>query len=241
MSKYMAIPKIINSGFFGDLRYFDMQYIQGYDFSSFALLNPVTWMHPFVSELSAIMTSFSESRLPANNEISHKFLSKIDGMEHAINSNPLSAARYDRLKLGFEYMRHFDFSSVPTTDCHGDFTLENIIFDETGRPTLIDLLDGDINSFWLDAAKLCFDLEISWSIRHHVWAGNISSDGKLLLLLSEFLKTEFLEVMKKIEPDLSDALRPLKIFQASRILPYAKDPVVVDRLVGYIENQIPTR
>lgn len=55
---------------------------------------------------------------------------------------------------------------IPISQCHGDFTLSNIIYGVDKKIYLIDFLDTFINSFLIDYAKLIQDTFYCWSVRN---------------------------------------------------------------------------
>lgn len=55
---------------------------------------------------------------------------------------------------------------IPISQCHGDFTLSNIIYGIDKNIYLIDFLDTFINSFLIDYAKLLQDTVYCWSVRN---------------------------------------------------------------------------
>jgi len=64
---------------------------------------------------------------------------------------------------------------LPRTNYHGDFTLENIIYDEREGFVLIDPVTIEYDSYIFDLAKLRQDLECKWFLRET----NLRLDVKL--------------------------------------------------------------
>ena len=55
---------------------------------------------------------------------------------------------------------------IPLSECHGDFTMSNMIYTNENKLHLIDFLDTFVNSFLLDYAKIVQDTIFCWSVRN---------------------------------------------------------------------------
>ena len=77
---------------------------------------------------------------------------------------------------------------LPQSLCHGDFTLENILYTKTNEFYLIDCSTGEYDSWIFDIAKMRQDLDAQWFIRNT----NLKLDS-ILLTIKNKLKEEFLE------------------------------------------------
>ncbi len=86
-------------------------------------------------------------------------LEKIVSLERQITPKTPS------VEAAFSRLHRFDWSVWSPSECHGDLTLENVIFSQ-GRFYLIDFLDSFADSWLIDVAKLFQDLETYWSYRH---------------------------------------------------------------------------
>jgi len=107
---------------------------------------------------------------------------------------------------------------LPFSEYHGDFTLENILYDtQEGQFVLIDPLTTEYSSYAFDLAKLRQDLTCKWFIRND----NVYFDSKLEKISNE------LKVFKHFDNDY------LLILMLMRVLPYATD---IDR--EYLMSEI---
>jgi hypothetical protein len=71
---------------------------------------------------------------------------------------------------------------LPSSEYHGDFTLENILYDTNQDEfVLIDPLTTEYDSFVFDLAKLRQDLVCKWFIRND----NVYLDSKLLTIIDK--------------------------------------------------------
>jgi tRNA A37 N6-isopentenylltransferase MiaA len=113
-------------------------------------------------------------------------------------------------------------------------TLENVIFKNDGQIVFIDVLDSDLETFWMDIAKLLYDIEISWSLRTSLWQTNHSSEERLLSMLSRYLADEVRIAIEQNFPAVIPHLSALKAIQALRVLPYSHNEQTLNRLTEYI-------
>jgi hypothetical protein len=107
---------------------------------------------------------------------------------------------------------------LPFSEYHGDFTLENILYDtQEGQFVLIDPITTEYSSYAFDLAKLRQDLTCKWFIRND----NVYFDSKLEKISNE------LKAFKHFDNDY------LLILMLMRVLPYATD---IDR--DYLMSEI---
>lgn len=94
---------------------------------------------------------------------------------------------------------------LPSTEYHGDFTLENILYDTNHKKfVLIDPLTTEYDSFVFDLAKLRQDLVCKWFIRND----NVYLDSKLLTIID------------KLSGFVHNENQYLLILMLMRVLPY---------------------
>jgi thiamine kinase-like enzyme len=75
-------------------------------------------------------------------------------------------------------------ATLPSSNYHGDLTLENIIFTEDRGFFLIDCVSIEYDSFIFDIAKLRQDLSCGWFLRY----SDIKLDSKLKLIQQQILE-----------------------------------------------------
>ena len=114
----------------------------------------------------------------------------------------------------------FRSNPIPTTLCHGDLTLSNIIYSCT-NVYLIDFLDGFISSYILDICKLRQDLVYNYS------------DSKVSPRRAICYSYIINEVMKECDID-SYTLRLFDVLNFARILPYVKDKTKIMEIIDSI-------
>lgn len=108
---------------------------------------------------------------------------------------------------------------MPKGICHGDLSLENILYRNDFY--LIDCDIKDLNSWWLDAAKLCQDLDAYWFLR------------------SKTVNIEYLDKLQYISHSLKNKIKPMNspalvCFMLTRVLPYCRNDAdrkfIIDKL-----------
>lgn len=141
------VPQIINKQ--GDV--LDMEYIHGLDVRSYLLTNNPKKLINFIVET---IDRFRHTSKPKNyKEIFSNKLLFIDNDKFLPFT---SVDLLNRLPTELE-------SSV----CHGDFTLENIIYGQDDNFYLIDVSTGEYDSWIFDLAKMRQDLDGKWFIRNN--------------------------------------------------------------------------
>jgi tRNA A-37 threonylcarbamoyl transferase component Bud32 len=88
------------------------------------------------------------------------FILKLEELEKKIN------IKNDELFVNvFSKLKNYSWAYCISGNCHGDMTLENIIW-SNDKLYLIDFLDSFYNSWMIDIAKILQDVECKWSYRH---------------------------------------------------------------------------
>ena len=102
-------------------------------------------------------------------------------------------------------------SRVAPTGCHGDLTLENMIFRSDGRVALIDPIPAPVEHYWFDIAKIFQDLEGRWYLnrKRHLQFG-----------VSACVADIIIDAIAAIDADYFALHRPMLALSFARILPY---------------------
>lgn len=137
----------------------DMQYIHGLDVSNYLLTHSQNKLIDFIVDIIDKFQQTSESKNYTETYVDR--LTYINSDQYL----PFTPAELlDRLP-----------KQLPKSLCHGDFTLENIIYSEDGQFYMIDPVTGPYDSWIFDLAKMRQDLDAKWFIRHK----NMMIDVKL--------------------------------------------------------------
>jgi aminoglycoside phosphotransferase len=229
LSAVIATPRVLQQGEAGDLLWFDMEYIKGHGFVSFAPLQAVSSIPAIVERvteplqrLAATADGFLDPAL---------FHAKIAELKTNIAKSPFYNTEAEFLGGLLNQLASRSWNGIPKTLCHGDLTVENMLIRDDGSIVFIDLLDGDLESVWMDVAKLIQDLESGWSMRNILWHERPDATAKLLRTISHYLSEEITSQMTGLFPALGVALPSLRAIQALRVLPYVHDATVFSRVV----------
>lgn len=221
LSALVRTPKVIDQGVADGLVFFDMEYVSGHDFRTYAPLQNVASLSAFAHRTLEPLGTLAGTR--AGSVSAARFEAKVHSVCTALAASPFVGRHSAVLGRARSVLETADWSGIPRTDCHGDLTLENMLVRDDGEIVLIDLLDGDLESVWLDAAKLLQDLDSGWSLRAFLWKSELSSADRLMLMLSRYLYEEIKVQVLEMFPELDSRLRQLRTLQAMRVLPYVHD------------------
>lgn len=190
---HISVPKIVNE----QPEYYDMEYIHGVDMVNWLLHNRidayVTWLLDYVDKVSR--NSYEKDYTDVYNE---KLKSPI--LEEYSGFLPFTP---DQL---IERLPRI----LPSSEYHGDLTMDNCMFGSDGKFYLIDPLTSVYDSWVFDLSKIMQDLMCGWFIRNQ----KVMLYSKLWSIRSNLVKHY---------PVCQDP--NLLILMLMRILPYAKNDI----------------
>lgn len=147
----MVTPKIYEYS----KEYFDMEYIPGESYKDFFskcnkqdldnLAN--TYINYFKNKLEKV-ESYTDS------EVRKLLVYKLIGVRS-------KSTHREYINYIIEKVNKANYHSIPKTDCHGDFSVSNMIFFK-GTVCCIDFLDSYIDTVIVDMVKLKQDLHYKW-------------------------------------------------------------------------------
>lgn len=152
-NKYQNLhtPEVFNL-YEGDIFSFDMQYIPGSTFVDFFSTSSVdSLINTSDILINFIKTNLKESKIIKINE---QVIEKIRSLSEQSKYSDICTSLV-------KYIETIDLQ-VPVSYCHGDLTLNNMLFVDS-EIYLIDFLDSFIDSPIIDLVKLKQDLVYSWS------------------------------------------------------------------------------
>jgi len=130
---------------------YEMEYIKNIDMKTYLLKNGVNDITDYIHHVISILTKRCIKKDYTN--VYKDKLNKINFEDYSITFNKEDL--FDRLP-----------KILPSTEYHGDFTLDNILFDiESKTFRLIDPLTTEYDSYVFDLAKLRQDLVCGWFVR----------------------------------------------------------------------------
>lgn len=235
LASIMPVARVIRASEQGGLAFYDMEFIPGRDMRSQCETEPAFWIYGFIDRLFDLFKRFAST--PKSEDISQALSAKALSVQSAVRLHALYETFQGDIDAALSMVLSAKWAGTPSTECHGDFTLENMIFQANGEITFIDVLDGDLDTFWLDIAKLLFDMELGWSLRSTLWGDALSPEARLLWMISRHIREEVLVRLSDEFPLILDYLPHLKALQALRILPYTDDVRTFGKLVTFLASQ----
>lgn len=158
----IASPKILRSGYIGDCFYFDMEYVNGINLAMHIAVSDINELINVSQALCDILKMMKNAKNNVPAELFSKSKKKVCELHSKLASSSVEIVsvlnQLTQLADGFS-----DDNAVSETFCHGDLTMENILYDSQNRKFyLIDFLDNYADHYWFDIAKLFQDIEGRW-------------------------------------------------------------------------------
>ena len=152
-----------------------------------------------------------------DNEAKQIFTSKLGELEKKINNE-----WFDEI---FRKLKNYDWKCCVSGSCHGDMTLENIIW-SNNKLYLIDFLDSFYDSWMIDIAKILQDVECKWSYRHDE---KIDENLEIrLLIFKQMLLNKILSLSNGDK--LLNTVYCILLVNLLRIIPYTEDSYTIEYL-----------
>jgi len=187
LSNYnINLPKIYE--IYGN--YYDMEYISCLEMKKYLSFNKANKLVDFIQEIV-----YNLSKNTYEKDYTETYRNKLSKFDFTKFEMPFTADELiDKLP-----------KILPASEYHGDFTLENILYDtKNDKFVLIDPLTTEFDSFVFDLAKLRQDLVCKWFIRNDV----VYLDSKLYLIID------------KLNNFVHNENHYLLILMLMRVLPY---------------------
>ena len=218
-SELVFSPRVLDCGYENGLFYFDMEYLQGITLAEKLKTMRIDDIHKYVDILTAtLMQSEMKENLNAN-EI---FSAKISQVESKLKTD-----ESELWEKAIIVLKNHDWGNLPSSTCHGDLTLENIMIHD-GKLFFIDFLDSFYDSWVLDMATMLQDAQCLWSFRNETKINN--NTLVRMMIFNDLLLDGIRKKQENIVCDIYYALL-LKLF---RIVPYCTDIATRD----FIHNKV---
>jgi RIO-like serine/threonine protein kinase len=146
----------------------DMEYLHGLDMMSYLARNDYKRLLEFL-----LITLEQLSNNSVDKDYTTIYIEKLNDIEFESD-----------IVFSKEQLLNCLPATLPSSNYHGDLTLENIIFTEDRGFFLIDCVSIEYDSFIFDIAKLRQDLSCGWFLRH----SDIKLDSKLKLIQQQILE-----------------------------------------------------
>lgn len=220
----MYAVKVIGSGYQQDgLFYFDMEYISGITMAEY--MREISLFQ--LDDLAEILLKKTVQEQKYDPYACSVFRKKIDDLRKNIHFED------HIIHKAFDYLKNYDWKYIIPSDCHGDFTLENILI-SGNQIFLIDFLDSFYDSWMIDYAKILQDVELFW---HYRYEPHIDVNLSMrLLILKKNMKNRVLKL--KDGKNLMDCIYHILLLNILRILPYTEETVTINFLIRKIKYVI---
>jgi hypothetical protein len=172
--------------------YYDMEYISCLEMKKYLSLNKANKLVDFIMEVV-----YNLSKNTYEKDYTETYRNKLSKFDFTKFEMPFTADELiDKLP-----------KVLPASEYHGDFTLENILYDtKNDKFVLIDPLTTEFDSFVFDLAKLRQDLVCKWFIRND----DVYLDSKLYLIIDKIRQFVHIDIHNDY----------LLIMMLMRVLPY---------------------
>jgi aminoglycoside phosphotransferase (APT) family kinase protein len=223
----VATPAVLNDGEVDGRFFFDMEFIQGTDGASFLRQASIPAVRDFTAQLCAYLDTAAAL---VGDDLVEPYVvlsARVDDVQE--RTGALDARLLDMVRATLEPVRAI--GPVPTTFCHGDLTLENMVIDREGGVWLIDLLDSPLEHHWQDVAKLHQDLTGGWYLRRVAPIARSALD---------FVSSAVLRTTLADDERYGIAHTALLVTSFVRILPYAREDhdreMILERIAHLATN-----
>jgi len=215
----ITTPKVLGCGFRKGLFFFDMEYIIGLNLIDKISSATNVELEEISKTILEIISLEKSNKLGEVVALSDKFSDKLNELSTKIPKNQIKLLTQLKQKCKI-------LPEVETTFCHGDLTLENILYDESSKKYyLIDFLDNFADHYWFDIAKLFQDIEAEWYVFR-----NPNIDRNSMGIKINFIKQKILKFLKLDYLPFHSIFMAITLF---RIVPYASEldyPFLLDKI-----------
>jgi hypothetical protein len=224
-------PKIIRTFEEEGIYTVEMEFVNVDSYSNYLLKQSKNSLDTFISNLhNYLATNINQSTKINHSVFSQLITNKIE--ELANNFNKSTFKKADELDTLLSYLKNnIPLIDIPIGQCHGDFTLSNMLFANNSRIYLIDFLDSFLESPFIDYVKLRQDTRFYWS------AYLEKEDIKLNVRLIQVLNYIDKEISNKIRAEFKDIVKwedYLTVMNLARIIPYAETKEDFDFITKHI-------
>lgn len=168
----------------------DMEYLHGLDIKSYLKTNNYEKLLDF---LLSVLDKLSKNA--TDKDYTDIYIKK------------LQEVSFEELPFTAEQLLERLPKVLPSSNYHGDLTLENIIFTTDRGFFLIDCATIEYDSYIFDIAKLRQDLELGWFTR---------KDNVMLDVKTKHIQQKILEVYPKADDDYLLILMLLRVYRHSK-------------------------
>lgn len=229
----ISTPKIIRSGEKDGKFFFDMEYINQPTLVRYIENAHTSDIVKISNGLIEIIKIFKSATTKNKIDLCSKFSEKISSLRQKIPEEYSSLLnKLETLSKKLPY--------IDETRCHGDLTLENIIYEpSTGRMYLIDFQDIFAEHYWFDISIMFQDISEAW-----FFLMNEDMDPKTMKIKMDLLQKEITPKIEKLDKKYFKYHSIFVSMKFFRIIPYAEEKdhnylsMVIQKHLGIIKKNI---
>jgi len=135
--------------------YFDMQYIPGESYNEFFSKSN----KQDLDNIANICIEYFNKYLNNSKRFSNKEVKSL--LSNKIKKVKVNSTYKEYIEYIIQKINNTEFHNIPKSNCHGDFSVSNMIFFK-GKLCCIDFLDSYIDTIIVDMVKLKQDLYYKW-------------------------------------------------------------------------------
>ncbi len=224
----VSFPAILGEETQGGFYWYDMEFVAGVDGIGYLSAGCRENAHAYRNVIESVLGALKDSCDHSGAQV--ELGSVIEGKLKEIDLR--TGGRYGdvlaRIGDGMDGLSR----PVSATACHGDLTLENMIFCSDGRVALIDPIPAPVEHYWFDIAKIFQDLEGRWYLnrKRHLQYG-----------VSACVADIAAEAIAAIDQEYFALHRPMLALSFARILPYCtsaqEENFVHGRVLAALESR----
>jgi aminoglycoside phosphotransferase (APT) family kinase protein len=228
LSSYgIPFPRVLSEGVDETgLAFFDMDYVPAGNLGASICEDGGLDRDAVVSTLDRVFRFFrltAQDILPAA-----PFHAKIDQIARQCKNLRLGSRNLAQIADTAARLNTLHWDGVPSSLCHGDMTLENMLTCPSRGLVFVDCDDCFVSSYWLDAAKIFQDVAGHWCLRALYLANGTGVDAVAQRLDS--LVPALRAMLALLDPQLAIRLPQFTALNLFRTLPYTKD----ERLAAFV-------
>ncbi|MES2884953.1 MAG: aminoglycoside phosphotransferase family protein [Pseudomonadota bacterium] len=217
----LPCPRILGTGEEEGCFYFDMEYLPSISVAQMLMDSVPFDRQAFLDFVERTLHFHAAERQPYI-PAAH-FTDKVQQVYSRCKPNVQLADLLPAIERVADTLLSYDWATIPQSGCHGDFTLENILYNKDRGFFLIDFDQVELSSYYLDAAKLFQDLWGHWCLRDLA----VSGAGQLNLLNAmlhvDALRGMTLKRLLARSPEMQPHLLPMVLLHLFRVLPYCRE------------------
>ena len=232
-SSGVAAPHVLGRGWNDDLFYFDMTYVPGISVAKHVCggnNDMFAAIERLVAGWLTRMRGTQTGTLPGET-----FSNKVNSIYKNCAGNPVASEFLHEIATIRHKLVDYPWPDAPASECHGDFTLENILISNDRQLLMIDFDVPDICSYWMDIGKL---YQISWALwcaRQELMSDEHSVNSRNASLSLYGLRCVIDRVIQASDARIAPHTPRFRLLNLMRTLPYCRDVPTLEFVLSRIK------